>query len=231
MTHRILLVEDELGLVMTLTDRLTSEGYAVEAAHDGETGLARATSEPFDLIILDIMLPHRGGFEVCRDLRQRGVRTPIIMLTARGQITDKVVGLKLGADDYVTKPFEMMELLARVEAQLRRSSVLGVGGALPIEVYQFGDIRVDFRRAEAYRGQDVVELSAKEFKLLRYLIEHRGAALSRDELLNEVWGYDAAVSTRTVDVHVAWLRQKLEANQRHPQFILTIHGLGYKFSG
>jgi two-component system alkaline phosphatase synthesis response regulator PhoP len=231
MTQRILLVEDELGLVMTLTDRLTSEGYTVEAAHDGETGLTRATGEPFDLIILDVMLPRRGGFDVCRDLRQRGVRTPIIMLTARGQITDKVVGLKIGADDYVTKPFEMMELLARVEAQLRRSSIVGAGGALPIEVYQFGDIRVDFRRAEAYRGQEVVELSAKEFKLLRYLIEHRGAALSRDELLNEVWGYEAAVSTRTVDVHVAWLRQKLEANQRHPQFILTIHGLGYKFSG
>ena len=228
MTHRILLIEDELGLVMTLTDRLTSEGYAVESAHDGETGLARATNEPFDLIILDVMLPLRGGFEVCRDLRQRGLRTPIIMLTARGQVTDKVVGLKIGADDYVTKPFEMMELMARVEAQLRRSSG---GGTLAGEGYQFGDIRVDFRRAEAYRGEDVVELSAKEFKLLRYFIEHRGAALSRDELLNEVWGYDAAVSTRTVDVHVAWLRQKLEANQRHPQFILTIHGLGYKFSG
>jgi two-component system alkaline phosphatase synthesis response regulator PhoP len=230
MTQRILLVEDELGLVMTLSDRLTSEGYAVEAVHDGETGLARATSELFDLIILDVMLPGRGGFDVCRDLRQRGLRTPIIILTARGQITDKVVGLKIGADDYVTKPFEMMELLARVEAQLRRSSI-SVGGGLPVEVYQFGDIRVDFRRAEAYRGEDVIELSAKEFKLLRYLIEHRGAALSRDELLNKVWGYDAAVSTRTVDVHVAWLRQKLETNQRHPQFILTIHGLGYKFSG
>ena len=230
MTQRILLVEDELGLVMTLTDRLTSEGYAVEAAHDGETGLARATNEPFDLIILDVMLPGRGGLDVCRDLRQRGVTTPIIMLTARGQITDKVVGLKIGADDYVTKPFEMMELLARVEAQLRRSGVRVVG-TLPGDVYQFGDVRVDFRRAEAYRGSDVVELSAKEFKLLRYLIEHRGAALSRDELLNEVWGYDVAVSTRTVDVHVAWLRQKLEVNQRHPQFILTIHGLGYKFSG
>jgi two-component system alkaline phosphatase synthesis response regulator PhoP len=232
MTQRILLVEDELGLVMTLSDRLRSDGYAVEIAEDGETGLARATNEPFDLIILDVMLPRRGGFDVCRDLRQRGVRTPIIMLTARGQITDKVVGLKIGADDYVTKPFEMMELLARVEAQLRRWSVsVGAGGGtLNTEVYQFGDIRVDFRRAEAYRGEDVIELSAKEFKLLRYLIEHRGAALSRDELLNEVWGYDAAVSTRTVDVHVAWLRQKLEANQRHPQFILTIHGLGYKFS-
>jgi two-component system, OmpR family, alkaline phosphatase synthesis response regulator PhoP len=229
MTQRILLIEDELGLVMTLSDRLTSEGYAVETAHDGETGLTRASSEPFDLIILDVMLPRRGGFDVCRDLRQRGVRTPIIMLTARGQISDKVVGLKIGADDYVTKPFEMMELLARVEAQLRRSSIVG-GGTLPVEVYQFGDVRVDFRRAETYRGEEVVELSAKEFKLLRYLIEHRGAALSRDELLTEVWGYDSAVSTRTVDVHVAGLRQKLETNQRHPEFILTIHGLGYKFS-
>jgi two-component system alkaline phosphatase synthesis response regulator PhoP len=200
----------------------------VEAAHDGEAGLARATGELFDLIILDVMLPRRGGFDVCRDLRQRGVKIPIIMLTARGQVTDKVVGLKIGADDYVTKPFEMMELLARVEAQLRRSRV---GGTLSTEVYEFGDVRVDFRRAEAYRGHDVIELSAKEFKLLRYLIEHRGAALSRDELLNEVWGYDASVSTRTIDVHVAWLRQKLEPNQHHPQFILTIHGLGYKFSG
>lgn len=227
MTQRILVVEDELGLVMTLSDRLTSEGYAVETAQDGELGLARATNETFDLIILDVMLPHLSGFDICRDLRQRGVGTPIIMLTARGQIADKIVGLKLGADDYVTKPFEMMELLARVEAQLRRATV---GGKLSTEVYQFGDVRVDFRRAEAYRGENVVELSAKEFKLLRYLIEHRGAALSRDELLNEVWGYEAAVSTRTVDVHIAWLRQKLEPNQGHPQFILTIHGLGYKFS-
>ena len=228
MTQHILLVEDEPGLVMTLSDRLTSEGYAVEIAQDAETGLARSTSEPFDLIILDVMLPGGSGFDVCRDLRQRGIRTPIIMLTARGQITDKVVGLKIGADDYVTKPFEMMELLARVEVQFRRASS---GVTAVSETYQFGDVRVDFRRAEAYRGQDVIELSAKEFKLLCYLIEHRGAALSRDELLNEVWGYDAAVSTRTVDVHVAWLRQKLEPNQRHPQFILTIHGLGYKFSG
>lgn len=228
MTQTILLIEDELGLVMTLSDRLTSEGYAVVTAHDGETGLARATNETFDLIILDVMLPRRGGFDICRDLRQRKVGTPIIMLTARGQITDKVIGLKIGADDYVTKPFEMMELLARVEAQLRRASV---GGTLSTEVYQFGEVRVDFRRAEAYRGQDVIDLSAKEFKLLRYFIEHRGAALSRDELLNEVWGYNAAVSTRTVDVHVAWLRQKVEPNQRHPQFILTIHGLGYKFLG
>ena len=228
MTKRILLIEDEPGLVMTLSDRLTSEGYGVETAGDAETGLKRSTAESFDLILLDVMLPGGSGFDVCRDLRQRGIKTPIIMLTARGQVIDKVLGLKIGADDYVTKPFELMELLARVEVQLRRTS-RGVNESL--ETYQFGDIRVDFRRAEVHRAEEVVQLSAKEFKLLRYLIEHRGAALSRDELLNEVWGYDAAVSTRTVDVHVAWLRQKLEANQRHPQFILTIHGLGYKFAG
>ncbi len=227
MTQRILLIEDESGLVMTLTDRLSSEGYSVESAGDGKAGLALATAASFDLIILDVMLPGRGGLEVCRDLRQLGVMTPIIMLTARGQLTDKVVGLKLGADDYVTKPFEMAELLARAEAQLRRVSGSGTASN---EAFHFGDVRVDFRRAEVHRGDRVIELSAKEFKLLRYLIEHRGAALSRDELLNEVWGYDASVSTRTVDVHVAWLRQKLEPNQRHPQFILTIHGLGYKFS-
>lgn len=226
MSQRILLIEDEVGLVMTLSDRLASEGYLVEAAHDKETGTLRGAGEPFDLIILDVMLPGGSGFDVCRDLRQQGVRTPIIMLTARGEITDKVVGLKIGADDYVTKPFEMAELLARVEAQLRRGSA-GRGHAN--EGYEFGDIRIDFRRAEAFRGNDVIELSAKEFKLLRYLVEHRGMALSRDELLSEVWGYDAEVTTRTVDVHVAWLRQKLETNPRHPQFILTIHGLGYKF--
>ena len=227
MSQRILLIEDEVGLVMTLSDRLASEGYLVEAAHDKETGTLRGGSEPFDLIILDLMLPGGSGLDVCRDLRQRGVRTPIIMLTARGEITDKVVGLKIGADDYVTKPFEMAELLARVEAQLRR----GNSGHSPAnEGYEFGDIRIDFRRAEAFRGGDAIELSAKEFKLLRYLVEHRGMALSRDELLSEVWGYDAEVTTRTVDVHVAWLRQKVEANPRHPQFILTIHGLGYKFA-
>lgn len=228
MSRRILIVEDELGLVMTLSDRLTSEGYTVQTAADGEIGLTRATTESFDLIILDVMLPHRSGFDLCRDLRQRGVRTPIIMLTARGETADKVVGLKLGADDYVTKPFEMVELLARVEAQLRRGSA-GINSSH--EGYEFGDIRIDFRSAEAFRGDDVVELSAKEFKLLRYLIEHRGVVLSRDQLLNEVWGYDAAVTTRTIDVHVAWLRQKLESNPRHPQFIQTIHGMGYKFSG
>ncbi len=224
--QRILLVEDEPGLVMTLTDRLTSEGYQVETAMDAHAGLARSSQEKFDLILLDVMLPGGSGFDVCRDLRQRGIKTPVIMLTARGQVIDKVLGLKIGADDYLTKPFEMLELLARMEVQLRKVEHPTVSS----DSYQFGDVNVDFRRAEIHRGDDLIELSAKEFKLLRYLIEHRGAALSRDELLNEVWGYDAAVTTRTVDVHIAGLRQKLEPNPRHPQFILTIHGIGYKFS-
>ncbi len=230
MSKRILLVEDEPGLVMMLTDRLRNEGYSVEVANDGEAGLERAISEHFDLIILDVMLPLRNGFDVCRDLRQRSSSIPVIMLTARGQVVDKVVGLKLGADDYLTKPFEMLELLARIEALLRRAPSTATQ-MLDSDIYQFGVVRVDFRRAEVHRNDQPVELSALEFRLLRYFIEHRGDTLSRDELLNEVWGYNALVSTRTVDVHVAWLRQKLEDHPRHPQYILTVHGLGYKFVG
>ena len=224
---RLLLVEDEPGLVMTLTDRLAAEGYEVVSAVDGETGLQRASTEAFDVVLLDGMLPGRDGYDVCRSLRQRNVQTPILMLTARGQVVDRVVGLKLGADDYLVKPFEMAELLARVEALLRRAPTAPV----PAESYQFGDIRVDFRKAEVTRGGAPVDVSAREFKLLKYFIEHRGATLSRDELLNEVWGYNAMPTTRTVDVHIAWLRQKLEANPRRPEHIHTIHGLGYKFTG
>jgi two-component system, OmpR family, alkaline phosphatase synthesis response regulator PhoP len=224
---RLLLVEDEPGLVLTLTDRLTREGYIVESTSDGESGLARASTEGFDLLVLDVMLPRLGGFDVLRELRKAGVETPVIMLTARGQIVDKVVGLKLGADDYVTKPFEMVELLARIEARLRRKAP----APHPAEGYQFGDVRVDFRRAEVTRAGAPLDLSAREFQLLRYFIEHRGATLTREELLNEVWGYNAMPSTRTVDVHVAWLRQKIEPNSRHPQHILTVHGMGYKFAG
>ena len=225
--RRILLVEDEPGLVMTLTDRLTSEGYEVESVGDAPSAIETATNGRFDAILLDVMLPGGNGFDICKTVRQRGVQTPILMLTARGQIVDKVVGLKLGADDYLVKPFEMAELLARIEALLRRSST----PPTPTESYRFGAIAIDFRRAEVTKGGTIVELSAREFKLLRYFIEHRGAALTRDELLNEVWGYNAMPSTRTVDVHVAWLRQKLEDNVRHPQYILTVHGLGYKFAG
>jgi two-component system alkaline phosphatase synthesis response regulator PhoP len=224
---RLLLVEDEPGLVLTLRDRLTREGYSVDTSADGESGLERAAGEGFDLVLLDVMLPRINGLDVLRELRKRGIETPVIMLTAKGQIADKVVGLKLGADDYVTKPFEMMELLARIEAKLRRAPQ----APHPAEGYQFGDVRVDFRRAEVTRGGGPLELSAREFQLLKYFIEHRGATLTRDELLNEVWGYNAMPSTRTVDVHVAWLRQKIEPNSRHPQYILTVHGMGYKFAG
>jgi two-component system alkaline phosphatase synthesis response regulator PhoP len=227
MKQRVLIVEDEPGLVMTLTDRLENEGYIVESTGDGDTGLERASQESFGAIILDIMLPGKNGFDVCRDLRQRGILTPILVLTARGQVVDKVVGLKLGADDYLTKPFEMLELLARLEALLRRTPALQSSA----ETYQFGSVRVDFRKAEVTRDQQCVELSARAFQLLQYFIRHRGATLSRDELLNEVWGYNAMPTTRTVDVHVAWLRQKLESNPAHPQFILTVHRQGYKFVG
>ncbi len=225
---RLLLVEDEPGLQLTLSDRLTAEGYQVEPAADGDTAIRRASGEPFDIIILDVMLPGRDGFEVARTLRQQGVRTPILMLTARTQVVDRVVGLKLGADDYLTQPFDTMELLARLEALLRRAPAVS-GAAL--ERYQFGSVLVDVRRAEVTRDGEMLELSAKEFQLLRYFIEHRGATLSREELLQDVWGYTATPSTRTVDVHVAWLRQKLEPNPRVPQYILTVHGLGYKFAG
>ena len=230
MSNRILLVEDEPGLVLTLTDRLTSEGYQVYSEEDGIKGRQRAIDEEFDLIILDVMLPNRNGFDICQDLRKQDIHTPILMLTARGQIVDKVVGLKLGADDYLTKPFEVPELLARIEALLRRSS-LNNSKNNRNDTYQFGNVSVDFRSAEVARDGSMLDLSAKEFQLLTYFIEHKGATLSRDELLNEVWGYDALPSTRTIDVHVAWLRQKLEPNAKRPQFILTVHGLGYKFVG
>jgi len=226
--RRVLLVEDEPSLVLTLTDRLLSEGYEVESARDGETGLARALAGSFDIILLDVMLPRKDGFEVCRELRARGVEVPVLMLTARGQVVDRVVGLKLGADDYVTKPFEMIELLARMEALFRRARTPGTG---PAGTYTCGDIRIDFRRAEVFRGGVPVPLSAMEFKLLAYFVEHRGALVTRDELLDRVWGYDAMPTTRTVDVHVASLRQKLERNPSRPELILTVHRRGYRFAG
>ena len=226
--RRILLVEDEPGLVLTLTDRLASEGYDVSSVSDGEAALGLVDRESFDLILLDVMLPGKSGFDVCRDIRQRRIETPVLMLTARSQVVDKVVGLKLGADDYLTKPFEMMELMARVEALMRRAPA-PKGEA--VGSYTFGSIRIDFRSAEVTREGKPVELSALEFKLLRYFIEHRGATVSRDELLDKVWGYDAMPYSRTVDVHVSWLRQKLEANPSHPEYILTVHRQGYKFAG
>ena len=224
---KVLLVEDENGLVMTLTDRLTKEGYVVQSAADGKSGFCLATTERFDAIILDLMLPHSSGLDVCRDLRQRGIKTPLLMLTAKSQLVDKVLGLKLGADDYLTKPFEMPELLARLEALLRRSTVVTADASG--QIVQFGDVTVDFRTAQVLRNGKPIEVSAREFKLLRYFLEHRGAAITRDELLNAVWGYESMPFTRTVDVHIAWLRQKVEPHPRRPQFILTVHGVGYRF--
>jgi two-component system alkaline phosphatase synthesis response regulator PhoP len=225
----ILLIEDEKGLIITLTDRLRSEGFEVTSANDGKKGFEAALAGSFDLIILDVMLPKKNGYDVCRDLRQKGVSTPILMLTAKGETIDKVLGLKLGADDYLTKPFEVIELLARVEALLRRSPTQTNGASN--EAFRFGDVTIDFKRAEVTKENKAVDLSAMEFKLLQYLIENRGTVHSRDCLLDAVWGYDAMPTTRTVDVHIAWLRQKLEDNPRHPHFIQTVHGMGYKFAG
>ena len=226
MRGNVLFVEDEEALRMTVGDRLRSEGYAVECAANGDEGFEKATQLPFDLIILDVMLPKKSGFAVCKDIREAGLITPILMLTARGQTSDKVNGLKIGADDYVTKPFNMQELMARVEALLRRAPIRPSAQA---GVFEFGSIHVDLVGTEATRDGKIVNLSAREFQLLRYFIEHRGATLSRDELLKQVWGYSAGMYTRTVDVHVASLRQKLEHDPKQPQFILTVQGLGYKF--
>jgi two-component system, OmpR family, alkaline phosphatase synthesis response regulator PhoP len=227
MNERILLVEDEEALRMTLADRLQSEGYFVECAADGAEGLRKATQHRFDLITLDLMLPRKNGFDVCRDIRNAGMVVPIIMLTARGQVVDKVLGLKIGADDYLTKPFDMMELMARVEALLRRAPSRA---AAPNDVHQFGSLRVDLRGTTVTRNGQTVPLSAREFRLLRYFVEHRGATLSRDVLLTDVWGYSADTFTRTVDVHVASLRQKIERNPKSPSLIVTVAGLGYKFA-
>jgi two-component system alkaline phosphatase synthesis response regulator PhoP len=230
MTHHILLIEDDPGLSMALTDLLTVEGYHIDTASDGLDGLERASgSGRFDLIVLDIMLPGKSGFDVCRDLRQRGINTPILMLTARGQVIDKVLGLKLGADDYLTKPFEPLELLARLEAILRRRQTAAASAETLAETYSFNSVRVDFRSTEVRRADKPVELSAREFQLLRYFIEHSGATLSRQQLLREVWGYETAILTRTVDVHVGLLRQKLEDDAKNPRHFLTIRGHGYKF--
>ena len=227
---RVLLIEDEQGLVMTLTDRLTSEGYVVVHAGDGEKGEQMARDRTVDLILLDVMLPRKSGFDVCRDLRSQGITTPIMMLTARGQVNEKVVGLKLGADDYVTKPFDMLELLARVESLLRRPQVF-TDPSSSLHTYSFGAITVDFRKREATRKGSTVGLSGREFELLKYFIENRGTALSRETILNAVWGYDSMPTTRTIDTHITWLRQKLEDSPRHPRFFLTVHGVGYKFVG
>src|SRR6516164_7897760 len=229
MTHsRILLVEDETNLRRTLTDLLKSEGYAVESSGDGMEAQNMALSQVYDLIILDVMLPSRNGFDVCRHLRKSGVNTPILMLTARSDLNSKVQGFKSGSDDYLTKPFETPELQARVEALLRRAPA----GARPeLKTYEFDGIHVDFTKGRVTKNGKATELGERECRLLRYLVERKGTVLSRDELLQEVWGYKSIPLTRTVDVHVAWLRQKIEDDPKNPQYIVTVHGQGYRFSG
>ena len=225
MSTRILLVEDEPDMVLGLKDNFEFEGYEVLTASDGAAGLERARALKPDLVVLDIMLPKLSGLEVCKALRSEGFDKPIIMLTARGQEIDKVVGLELGADDYVTKPFSIRELLARVRAILRRSD----GGKRKLARYQFADVELDFETYRGTRAGQALEMSPREFELLRYLIEHKGNTVTREQLLEDVWGYENYPSTRTVDTHIAKLRAKIGDSGSEPRFILTIHGMGYKF--
>ena len=226
MSSRILLVEDEPGMLLALSDRLGNEGYQVDCEADGKSGLYRALAHAYDLIILDIMLPKQNGYEVCRGLRERGVKSAVLMLTARDSTADKVKGLSIGADDYLTKPFDSTELLARIGALLRRSP------SSPdqfLDSFSFGNVTVKFRSAEVFRSGNHVRLSAGEFKLLKFLIQNRDSVITRDQLLNIVWGYNFIPNTRTVDVHVAKLRQKLEPDPQLPRFIMTVRGMGYRF--
>ncbi len=226
MKARILIVEDEPGLVLTLTDLLAAEGHEVESAQDGVNGLRKALEGQFDLILLDVMLPGKNGFDVCRELRQQGRDTAVLMLTARGQVVDRVVGLKLGADDYLAKPFDPAELTARVEALLRRAGRNTYG---PLSRFEFGDVSVDFDHGSVTKAGKPVQLAGKELQLLRYLVEHRGHTVSREQLLEAVWEYSAGVTSRTVDVHIAWLRQKLEDTPQSPRWIHTVRCVGYRF--
>lgn len=225
MKHKLLLIEDEPSLVLTLEDRLRAEGYEVATESDGQAGYERAAQEAFDLLLLDLHLPNKGGLDICRDLRRAGRDLPILMLTARGQVIDKVLGLKLGADDYLAKPFDTLELLARLEALLRRGRSISATASR----FGFGDVEIDFEAAEVKKGGQPIDLSALELRLLRYFLERRGKVVSRDELLDKVWGYDSTSMTRTVDVHVSSLRQKIEDQPGKPQHLITVHGQGYKF--
>ena len=224
MNPHILLIEDDPGLRLTITDLLQQENYTVESASDGDKGLASALDGRFDAIVLDVMLPRRNGFEICRELRKRGNGAAILMLTARGQVSDRVAGLKLGADDYLVKPFDPSELLARLEALLRRTR------REKGPTFRFGNVEADFDNAEVRKDGQPVNLAGKELDLLRYLIEHRGRVVLRDELMTHVWGYASDASSRTIDTHVGWLRQKLEDDPQSPRYIRTIWGKGYRFS-
>lgn len=222
---RILVVEDEPPLALGLEDDMKLEGYEVEVVRDGDTAVRRVREQSFDLVILDVMLPRKDGFEVCRELRRAGLRMPVILLTAKTQESDKVLGLELGADDYVTKPFSPRELRARVKAALRRAA-----GEMP-EIYRFGDAEVDFTRYEFRRGGRAVEMTPIEFRLLATFIRHRGRTLSRNKLLDQVWGQETFVTDRVVDTHVTNLRKKIEPTPSEPRFLVNVRGMGYRFDG
>lgn len=224
---RILLIEDETGIRLTVQDRLLSEGYEVESTEDGQEGFERARQGGIDLIVLDLMLPGKSGMDICGDLRKEGIPTPVLMLTAKGHLMDRVQGLRTGADDYLVKPFEMLELVARIEAILRRDRRRG--DTSTTDFHSFGDLRIDIAQAAVFRGNQQLQLSAKEYHLLVYFVQHRRQILTRKVLLQEVWKYRAELSTRTVDVHVGWLRQKIEVDPKRPRWIVTRHGIGYIF--
>jgi len=224
---KILIVEDEPNMVAGLRDNFEYEGYEVLTAADGVEGLDRALNTSPDLVILDVMMPRMSGLDVCKQLKAKRPSIPIIMLTARGQEVDKVVGLELGADDYVTKPFSIRELLARAKAVLRRAKTL----PRDQDAYAFDSVQVNLRSNQVVRGGRAIEFSPKEFDLLKYFVCNPGVTLSRDKLLEDVWGYENYPTTRTVDAHIVRLRQKLEPNPEEPRFFLTVHGVGYKFVG
>jgi DNA-binding response OmpR family regulator len=225
--QRILVVEDEPTIATGLQDDLEQEGYAVEVVNDGGVAIKRIREGEFDLVLLDVMLPGADGFTVCREARMKGVRTPIVMLTAKGQEVDKVVGLELGADDYVTKPFSPRELLARIKAVLRRAREdPNTSG-----IFHFADITVDFERFEILRGGKKIDLTATEFKMLRTFLDHRGQVLSIDEMLREVWGKDVFLTDRVIYTHVNNLRNKIEENPRNPRLLVSVRGIGYRFDG
>ena len=229
MANRVLVIEDERGMQIALQDRLTSEGYEVFVESNGIRGEERARAEEFDILVLDVMLPGRDGFQICQNLRADSVQTPILMLTARNTTIDTVMGLRIGADDYLAKPFEMQILVARIEALLRRADAPKHSKLPGGNRFRFGRFILDTNARQLLCESDEIELSAQEYRLLAFLVEHAGRTVDRNELLNEVWGYDTEITTRTVDVHVSWLRQKLGEKQ-HPKHLVTVRGYGYRFS-
>jgi DNA-binding response OmpR family regulator len=228
MKKRILVIEDEPSLSMAIRDELEFEGFEASVVEDGVTGLERILAQPPDLVVLDLMLPGKSGFEICREVRGRGMDTPVIMLTARAQEVDRVKGLELGADDYVVKPFSLAELIARIRAVLRRAQ--GTDRGEGTEVLQVGKLRLDVRKQEAFVGARQIELTHKEFQLLEFLFRHPGEVIGRDEFLSKLWGEDVYVTPRNVDTHMASLRKKIEEDADRPRYILSVRGAGYKLN-